>query len=286
MVKIPQELKNEYPFKSNFLPLKNINLHYVDEGQGEPVLMLHGNPTWSFFYRNLAKHFSKTNRVIVPDHIGCGLSDKPLDYQYVLENHIQNIEALVSSLNLKNITLIVHDWGGAIGLGFATRHPELIKKIVVMNTAAFRSPEIPRRINILRNPIGELVIRGFNGFAWPATFMAVEKKMPKLIKHGFTLPYHDFNSRIATAKFVRDIPRENTHPSYETLLNIEENLHLIKSPVLVLWGQRDFCFDMTFHKQWMNFFPQAKSVTFPDAGHYLVEDKTQEVISEIEQFMN
>lgn len=285
-VQIPVELKGEYPFDAHFLKVKKEKLHYVDEGLGEPLLMLHGNPTWSFFYRNLAKFFSLNNyRVIVPDHIGCGLSDKPQDYDYTLENHIENTISLIEELKLKDITLIVHDWGGAIGMGVATRRPELIKKIVIMNTAAFRSMEIPWRINILRNPVGELFIRAFNGFALPATTMAVTKKLPAEIKRGFVLPYNDFQSRIATAKFVRDIPMNDSHPTYKTLSDIEAKLKTLKVPVLILWGEKDFCFTMNFQKRWMEFFPLAKVKTWPDAGHYLVEDKTAEVIDEIEKFL-
>ncbi len=285
MVTIPQELKSEYPFSAHFLDLKSEKLHYVDEGQGEVILMLHGNPTWSFFYRNLTKHFSKNFRVVVPDHIGCGLSSKPQDYEYTLQNHIDNTLALIKKLGLKDITLVVHDWGGAIGMGVATAHPELIKKMVVMNTAAFRSLEIPMRINILRNPVGEWFIRTFNGFAGPATTMAVTKKLSPLVKKGFVLPYDSFESRIATAKFVRDIPMNDVHPTYKTLSGIEDKLKNIKVPVLLLWGEKDFCFTMNFQKRWLDFFPNAQVKTYPDAGHYLVEDKTNDVISEIETFL-
>lgn len=283
---IPNELKGEYPFDPHFHLLNNEKIHYVDEGSGENLLMLHGNPTWSFFYRNLAKFFSQNNyRVVIPDHMGCGLSSKPQDYEYTLENHIENTISLIKKLNLKDITLIVHDWGGAIGMGVATRHPELIKRIVVMNTAAFRSMEIPWRINILRNPVGEWFIRSFNGFALPATMMAVIKPLPADIKKGFTLPYDNFQSRIATAKFVRDIPMNDKHPTYKTLSNIESKLKNLKVPVLILWGEKDFCFTMNFQKRWMEFFPNAKVKTWPDAGHYLTEDKTAEVIDEIEKFL-
>ena len=154
-----------------------------------------------------------------------------------------------------------------------------------MNTAAFRSMEIPWRINILRNPVGEFFIRAFNGFALPATTMAVMKKLPAEIKRGFVLPYNDFKSRIATAKFVRDIPMNNNHPTYKTLSEIESKLKTLKVPVLILWGEKDFCFTMNFQKRWLEFFPQAKVKTWPDAGHYLVEDKTAEVIDEIEKFL-
>lgn len=282
---VPAALKNEYPFNPHFHEVKKDKLHYIDEGTGEVILMLHGNPTWSFFYRNLAKHFSRTNRVIVPDHIGCGLSDKPQDYDYTLENHIENTVSLIKKLNLKDITLIVHDWGGAIGMGVATRHPELITKMVIMNTAAFRSMEIPWRINILRNPMGEWFIRTFNGFAGPATTMAVTKKLSPIVRQGFVLPYDNFESRIATAKFVRDIPMDDKHPTYKILAGIEAKLKDLKVPTLILWGEKDFCFTMNFQKKWLDFFPAAKVITYPDAGHYLVEDKTSEVISEIETFL-
>lgn len=285
MITIPLELKNEYPFNSHFLPIGENNLHYVDEGAGEVILMLHGNPTWSFFYRNLAKYFSSNYRVIVPDHMGCGLSSKPQTYEYTLQTHVDNLCLLVEKLNLSNITLVVHDWGGAIGMGLATKYPHLIKKMVVMNTAAFRSIEIPARINMLRNPVGEWVIRKFNAFAGPATFMATTKGLSPLVKKGFILPYHDFDSRIATAKFVQDIPMNTTHPTYATLKSIEEKLPTIKAPVLLLWGEKDFCFTMNFQKQWQTIFPKARAVTYPEAGHYLIEDEKNAVISEIENFL-
>lgn len=284
-LQVPNDLKGEYPFNPHFHTVGKETLHYVDEGSGEPLVMLHGNPTWSFFYRNLAKYFSNHYRVVIPDHIGCGLSSKPQEYDYTLEHHITNTLSLIEKLNLKDITLIVHDWGGAIGMGVATRRPDLIKKIVVMNTAAFRSMEIPWRINILRNPVGEWFIRSFNGFALPATTMAVMKPLPPEVKKGFVLPYSDYQSRIATAKFVRDIPMNDKHPTYKTLSGIEEKLKNLKVPVLILWGEKDFCFTTNFQKRWMEFFPKAKVRTWPDAGHYLVEDKTSEVINEIEIFL-
>lgn len=282
---IPQDLKKEYPFESHFLEIEKNSLHYIDVGSGSIILMLHGNPTWSFFYRNLAKHFSINYRIIVPDHMGCGLSSKPQEYEYTLETHILNLCHLVAHLNLTEITLVVHDWGGAIGMGLATKYPHLIKKMVVMNTAAFKSLEIPMRINILRNPLGEWFIRKFNGFSGPATFMATTKGLSPLVKKGFTLPYHDYNSRIATAKFVRDIPMNENHPTYKTLKTIEDKLPSLKAPLLILWGKKDFCFTMNFQKRWLDIFPEAKTVVFRNAGHYLIEDEESGVIEEIEKFL-
>lgn len=286
-ITIPQELKNEYPFQSHFIYVDEKNqLHYIDEGAGPVIVMLHGNPTWSFFYRNLIKDLSKSHRVIVPDHIGCGLSSKPEDYQYTLINHISNVEKLLNHLKIEKFSLIVHDWGGAIGMGVATRAPQKIEKIVAMNTACFTSEDIPFRINILRNDLGEWMIRSMNAFALPATFMAVNKKLNPIVKKGFLLPYNNFHNRIATAKFVRDIPMDKTHQTYPTLKKIEEHLKDIKAPVLLLWGEKDFCFNMNFYKRWQDFFPEAKGISYPDASHYLLEDKYPEVSKEISNFLN
>ncbi len=117
-----------------------LRYHYIDEGQGPPVVMVHGNPSWSIYYRNLVEALRSTHRCIVPDHIGCGFSDKPDDsnYAYTLSQRIEDLESLLESLNLTEpITLVVHDWGGAIGMGYATRHPEKIARLVILNTAAF-----------------------------------------------------------------------------------------------------------------------------------------------------
>ena len=132
-----------YPFKSHSLDLDSYRYHYLDEGQGETLLMLHGNPTWSFYYRNLILDLKKTYRCVVPDHMGMGKSDKPQNYPYTLSQHIDNLVALVSELSLKDITLVVHDWGGAIGMGFAVRYPEKVKRLILFNTAAFLSKKIP-----------------------------------------------------------------------------------------------------------------------------------------------
>lgn len=282
----PDWLNEMYPFKPNYLKTQGGKLHYVDSGRGEVMLMLHGNPTWSFYYRNLVKEFQTDHRIIVPDHMGCGKSDKPQDYEYVLENHIKNVITLIDHLNIKSLTLVVHDWGGAIGFGLATRRPDLIKKIIILNTAAFTSDYIAPSINICKIPVlGERVIRHFNAFAWPATFMAVNKKMDKNIKKGYLYPYNNYKNRIATAKFVTDIPMNSKHKSYQTLLNIENNLDKVKCDKLILWGEKDFCFNDYFLQKWKKFYPEAKVKTFPEAGHYILEDATKEVIQEMRSFL-
>lgn len=284
---IPNNLKTEYPFEAKSLTLRSgHNLNYVDEGTGPVVIMVHGNPTWSFYYRDVIKTLQDGFRVIVPDHIGCGLSDKPQDYDYTLDNHINNLSELLTHLKVEDFSLIVHDWGGAIGMGLATRNPKKVNKAVILNTAAFTDTFIPPSINLCKNSFfGEWLVRSFNAFAWPATFMAVEKPLSKEIKKGYLLPYNNYENRIATARFVKDIPMEESHPTWEVLKEIEDNLENLDCPKLLLWGEKDFCFNMGFYNRWREIYPKAKTKTYPDAGHYILEDAKSEVNSEISNFL-
>ena len=280
-----EALKNEYPFETKSIDINGLKYSYVDEGQGEVLLMVHGNPTWSYFYRDLIKHFSKTHRCIAVDHIGCGFSDKPQDYDYTLENHISNLNTLVGKLDLKNITLLVHDWGGAIGMGTAALNPGNFKKFVIFNTAAFRSIDIPFRINLCRIPVlGKLAVRGFNAFAGSATFMTTVTPLKKEIKENFIAPYSNWKDRIATHEFVLDIPLKSSHRSYPALCKVEEGLsNFDDSQFRILWGTHDFCFNDKFLQKWKKHKPKAEVTEF-NAGHYLLEDKKDEIIPEIEKF--
>lgn len=279
-------LEKVYPFRSHFLNLGENNLHYVDEGEGQPILMLHGNPTWSFYYRNLVQTFSPKFRTIVPDHMGCGMSDKPQNYDYSLETHIQNAYKLIKFLDLKKIILVVHDWGGAIGFGLVTRYPELFDRIVILNTAAYPSEHIPRRINLLRQgKFGEWLTRKLNLFAWPATFMTTEKTLPKAIKEGYLLPYDSWDNRVAVARFVQDIPMEKDHKTFKTLSEIERILPELKHPKLILWGGKDFCFNHHFFEKWIEIYPDAPAHWFAKAGHYILEDIPEEVSLKIWDFV-
>jgi pimeloyl-ACP methyl ester carboxylesterase len=286
-VNIDQAWKKHYPFQDHYLTLDGNKYHYIDEGEGHPVIMLHGNPTWSFFYRNVVNKLKTNFRCIVPDHIGCGMSDKPQDYNYTLENHINNVLELIKELKIDKFSLVVHDWGGAIGMGVATRLPEKVCAMTIMNTAAFKSLDIPFSISLCKIPyFGEKMVRYFNGFAWPATFMAVEKKLPTDIKDGYLAPYDNYKNRIATARFVKDIPLHKWHPSYPELERIENDLHKVTCPKLFIWGEKDFCFNMNFLKRWRDFYPNDKVITYKDAGHYVIEDEKENAINEIGSFFN
>ncbi len=278
----------EYTFESNYLNIAGNRLHYIDEGHGPAIVMVHGNPTWSFFYRKAIKLLCKKYRVIAVDHIGCGLSDKPQNYNYCLSQHIENLTALLNHLNIKTCSLMVHDWGGAIGMGYAVQNIQSITGIVILNTAAFRSTAIPLRISLCRLPIiGEFIVRAMNGFAWPATFMAVTKKLTPETKKHYLLPYDSWRNRVAIYRFVKDIPLETDHPSYNTLVEIEEGLKRIKEekiPMLILWGGEDFCFTKEFYDEWKRRFPKAQNVFFENFGHYILEDGFDDLQNYLESF--
>jgi haloalkane dehalogenase len=277
----------QYPFKSHYFKTKdNYRLHYIDEGEGDPVLMIHGNPTWSFYYRHLIQNLQKNYRAMALDNLGLGLSDKPQDYDYCLSNHIKNLCDFVTWLDLKNITLIVHDWGGPIGLGMALKFPERIKKLVIQNTAAFNSKKIPYRIALCKTPLlGKWIIQRCNGFAYPATFMAVKNKMSDATKKGYLHPYRSYQDRIAIHSFVQDIPLSKRHQTYKVLESIEQGLKKFKCPTLILWGERDFCFTLHFFKHFLKLMPHAEQVTYPNAGHYLLEDASRDCLAKIRNFL-
>jgi len=277
-----------YPFSSRHHVLAGgVRMHYVDEGQGdEAVLMLHGNPTWSFFYRDVVKALSGQIRCIVPDHVGMGLSDKPQDYRYELEQRIADIGALVDALDLKRVHLIVHDWGGAIGFGWARRNPAKVGRIVITNTAAFPDANIPLRIAACRIPLlGPLIVRGLNGFAWPAVSMAVAKPLAPAVRAGFLEPYGSWADRVAVNAFVRDIPMNAAHPSYAEIVAIHDSLSQFRDrKILVAWGEQDFCFTPHFLARWLEIFPEAEVAREAEAGHYLLEDAGERLVPRITRF--
>ena len=288
MVKIDfEEIKKLYPFKSNYFKIGDYKYHYVDEGEGEPILMVHGNPSWSFLYRELIKEFKSTNRVVAPDHLGFGLSDKPPNFPYRLETHIDNLEAFVVALDLKNITLIVHDWGGPIGLGVAVRYPERIKRIIITNTAAFSMRKVPLRIKIGKTPwLGAKLFKNLNLFAKAATVMTTVKPLSQEVKNAYLFPFQNKEDRNGIVRFVQDIPHDPVHPSFEVLLGVEHGLWMFKSkPIAIIWGMKDWCFSPVFFEKWLEVYPNASQCILDNAGHWLFEEEPEKIIDFIHCFM-
>jgi haloalkane dehalogenase len=283
----------QYPLASHYLDLAGLRYHYLDEGHGEPLVMLHGNPTWSFYYRNLVLGLRHGYRTIVPDHIGCGLSDKPDDsrYEYSLRQRVADLEALLDHLELRdNLTLVLHDWGGMIGMAFAHRHPERINRLVILNTAAFPLPQgkrLPSSLWWCRTPlVGPLLVRGLNGFSRGAIRYCVRKRMPRDVRKGYLAPYDSWRNRIAVLRFVQDIPLKPNDRGFDFVHEVADGLHRFAAvPMLICWGEHDFVFDHHFLDEWVRRFPAAEVHRFPDAGHYVLEDAGAEILPLVRDFL-
>ena len=283
-----------YPFDSHYLERNGLRYHYLDQGSGQTVVMVHGNPTWSFYFRELVKALSPRFRTVVPDHIGCGLSDKPdsAAYGYRAADRVADLEALLDHLQLKeNITLVVHDWGGAIGLALAVKHPQRFRRLVILNTAAFLPPSgkrLPWRLQIVRNirPLAVPAVLGLNLFSRAALYMATGKKLTADVRAGLTAPYNSWRNRLATLRFVQDIPVEASDQSYALVKHLDERLStLAHLPTLICWGAQDFVFDRDYFNEWVRRFPAAEAHCFADAGHYVLEDVPEKIIPLVTDFL-
>jgi cis-3-alkyl-4-acyloxetan-2-one decarboxylase len=283
-----------YPYTGQYFVREGLKLHYLDEGEGEAVVMVHGNPSWSIYYRNLVTSLKDTHRCIVPDHMGCGLSDKPNDdeYTYTLENRVDDLDVLLDSLEIRdNITLVLHDWGGMIGMAFATRHPDRIKRIVVLNTSAFHLPKtekLPLGIWICRNTfLGTLLVRGFNAFSAGAASVGCKRNpMSRELQKAYRAPYNSWKNRIATVRFVQDIPLNPGDPGYEIVQAVQDNVKQFSdTPILICWGMKDFVFEPYFLKLWEENLLHAEVHRYDDCGHYILEDAQDEVVPLITDFI-
>lgn len=284
----------EYPFSGRFFDRNGTRLHYLDEGSGEPVVMLHGNPTWSFYYRRLVLALRGGYRVIVPDHVGCGRSDKPPSdrYDYSLASRIDDLTALLEHLGVReNVTLVVHDWGGMIGLAWAVRHPERVKRLVVLNTGAFHLPKgkrLPLSLRLGRNTrLGAWLILKRNAFSRGAVRWCVTRRpLAPEVKAAYLEPYDSPEHRIAVLRFVQTIPIKQGDPGYDIVTEVEQGLAKLRGkPVLICWGMRDFVFDRHFLTEWERHFPNAEVHRFEDAGHYVLEDAGEEIAELVQAFL-
>ncbi len=282
-----------YPFTGRRLDLGGYAMHYLDEGKGETVLMLHGNPTWSFYFREVVKALSPTYRCIVPDHVGMGLSDRPNDgrYNYTLKTRVDDLEDLMERVAPTGpVTLIVHDWGGMIGMSWAVRHPERIKAIVALNTSCFRLPEekpFPKGLMIMRGHLTGIPLRAF-GFVRRVVLRSCTAKVTLTPEQmaGYAEPYDGWNASRAVHRFVSDIPLQPGDPAWSTVMETESKLEKLKDvPMLLPWGMKDWVFDSAFLNGWIKRFPKATVKRFPDSGHFLLEDSGPEVVALIKDFV-
>ncbi len=270
-----------YPFASQSIDIGGCAYHYVDEHVGATtadaptILFVHGNPTWSFHWRRLIEAHRGQFRCVAPDHLGCGLSDlqpRPLR----LADHIDNLVQLIESLDLRRVTLVAQDWGGAIGLGALLRAKDRFERIALFNTGAFPPWFIPWRIRVCRWPLfGKLALQGANAFSRAALRMTLYQipRLDPVVEQGYLAPYHDWQSRAAVYQFVKDIPRSRRHPTWQTLAEIEQGLAgLTELPQLLMWGMKDWCFTPACLDKFLEYWPDAQVHRWSDTGHWVVED--------------
>ncbi|UYB54296.1 alpha/beta fold hydrolase [Xanthomonas sp. AM6] len=291
-----------YPFTpQRFQVRPGLTMSYLDEGprDGEVVVMLHGNPSWSYYWRNLVSALSDRYRCIVPDHIGMGLSDKPDDapgaqpgYDYTLQSRVDDVAALLAHLRIDGpVTLAVHDWGGMIGFGWALSHAAQVKRLVITNTAAFPMPaakKMPWQIALGRDlKLGELVIRGFNAFSAGASWIGVETPMPADVRRAYVAPYDSWTNRISTVRFMQDIPLSPRDKAWPLLEEAGRRLpEFADRPAFIGWGLKDFVFDKHFFAGFHAALPDAEVHAFEDAGHYVLEDKAAVLVPAIRRFLD
>ena len=284
-----------YPFEPHYAWINGNKMHYVDQGTGRPVLMVHGNPTWSFYFRHLITGLSDEFRTIALDHIGCGFSDKPSakDYAYTLDQRVADLDALIRRLDIREkMSLIVHDWGGMIGLAWALDNRDRVDKIVITNTSGFFLPaskRLPAALWAIKYlaPFAVPAVLGANIFARGALYLAPKTRLSQSVKKGLVAPYNSWRNRIATLKFVQDIPITPKDKSYARVQKVDQGLNaLAPDQLMFLWGTRDFVFDIHFLKEFKNRFPQSRAHVFEDAGHYLFEDKPGPTLDLIQKFLS
>lgn len=283
-----------YSFHSAWRPAGAFRQHYVDEGPRDaPVaVMVHGNPTWSFYFRSLITELKRTHRVIAPDHVGCGLSDVPrdADYEYSYERRVADLDAVLAHAHVTGpITLIVHDWGGLIGCAWAVKNPERITRLVVLNTAAFPViGRLPTLLSLARLPVvGPFAILQLNAFAGLAASLGSGSALSDEARRGLLAPYDSAEHRLATLRFVQDIPLAEGDRGFELLKATGDGLSKLASvPALICWGMKDFVFNASYLAEWERRFPTAEVHRFERAGHYVLEDETVAITGLVRRFVD
>ncbi|MDA2919336.1 alpha/beta fold hydrolase [Desulfobacterota bacterium AH_259_B03_O07] len=267
-------------------------MHYVDEGGGEPVVLVHGDPTWGYLYRKFIPPLAGNFRCIVPDHMGMGKSGVPKTlYPYRLLDHINNSESLMESLNLIDITLVLHDWGGPVGLGFAIRHLKLIKRLVLMNTWAFvpwPGGPFPHLLEIIRSDRGENFVLQRNGYVKRAILGTTYKpsNITKEILNAYLAPFPTPDSRLALLCWSRDIPVNEEDTSYQEMKKIQDGLYQFKDfPILLLWGMQDPVLPPSVLHLWQEIYPNASVYQIDHASHFLQEDASDEIVGKVQTFL-
>lgn len=285
-----------YPFRSRFVTVglgtatggtRGHRMHYVDEGSGPVVVCLHGNPTWGFLFRNLIAALRDDFRVIVPDHVGCGLSEQPADVFFRAGDRIGHLEDLLAELGIDRFSLVMHDWGGPLGTGLAVRRPADVERLLYFNTTLAETALLPGMIRRAAAPVvGRLLTQDTMQFVKLLTSFGVVNAMPEEVKQGYLHPYRTRAGRRAIWGFVRDIPFAASHPTAPLMDDMIARLPtLADTPVKIVWGMKDPCFHAEILPHVAARFPQAEVVRIPDASHLVLEDAPGRSIAAVREFL-
>ena len=278
----------QYPFESHYLTIDGIRIHFVEQGQGGPVLMVHGQPTWSYLWRNIIPVIAKNHRAIAIDLMGFGLSDKPAHRRYSFAEHAAILRGFIETLELKNLTLVLHDWGGPIGLDYAVYHQENINKLVLLNTFAtvdFKLPWIFKAA--FRSPfLADFLVRRLNAFGILAPRFGVRNKLDKRVLQNYREPHPDYASRIGVAQFPRNIPCSPRDAAYEPIKAISQALASSQMPTLFLFSDKDPVTAYIDPRPLIERMPNARLEMIKEAGHYLQEDQPEAVAHRILEFLS
>ena len=287
-----------WPYRPRWFTTPDGRMHYIDEGprDGRPVVLVHGNPTWGFVYRNFVGPLTNAgHRVIVPDHLGFGRSEKPRAASLcTVSRHIARFDALLESLDLHGATVVPQDWGGPIGLSWAVAHPERVERLFILNTFAHRPPwkvPIPLPLRLFRAPgTGELLVKGLNMFVRGFLFRAGVTHPERLtapVHRAYLAPHPSWASRTAMLAFPRQIPSGPAGPVSELAARLEGGLrrHFADRPVAIAWGMKDPAFTPRWLELWLQTFPHADVLRLADAGHYLQEDAYERIIPALLHFL-
>jgi haloalkane dehalogenase len=261
----------DYAFTPRYVEQDGLRMHYVDEGEGDPVLLLHGEPTWSYVYRKVIPRLTPLGRVVAPDYFGFGRSDKPVERDwYTYDRHCASVERFVEQLGLERLTLVVHDWGGPIGLRFAVTRPERVARIVILNTGvgAGRAPsdewlrfrELVRRVGTELRP-GRIVQ------------VSCVTELPEEVVAAYDAPFPAAESMSGVLMFPELVPTERDHPSAAAMFEVRDALRAWEKPVLVLWSDSDPIFSPRAAERFAELIPGATlGELVAGAGHFLQED--------------
>ena len=278
------DFEGTFPFEARYIEAEDVRVHYVDEGPRDaaPFLFVHGNPTWSYLWRRpIAELSAKGRRCVAVDHMGFGRSGKPPQLsRYTLQAHVDNAVALIDELDLRDVTLVAHDWGGPIGLGAMLERSDRLRAAVLMNTWAWELPSfVPSFIREFRTEgLGEILVLGGNLFVESIPGGMARRDTDPVMMDAYRAPFPDYWSRLAMLAAQRDIPFTERDRSAALMGSIHERLQETDLPVTLLWGMRDPVFQPVFMEQWRELFPDARVVELHDAAHFVPEDRPDAVI--------